>query len=280
MKTRAFQLFLLVGFVTCQISVFGIQQVRNKPLSIKDAAEKRLIDYRLSGTDGSHYGDCMAIVFHNNTDSAFVLQILPGTQLVPVQHQYQTMIVTKSASFNLPANGVKSYNIFAMCGEYYDAPPDAHTIYIVDNMAKKDVVKLAQHIEFNAKQNYKGQYAMWSVTDQITNKDLEKYGATSIDINDVLRMTNEIDVPVKLTPIKVDEKEKVVESKKKSVYKREQAKVIYKNLNQSAPKVKPKEKNPSLIDKYGFGGLGVLTVLSGMAYLALRQKKKNKQRKV
>ncbi len=242
-------------------------------LSIKDAAAKGLIDYRLSGTDGSHYGDCMGIVLQNNTDSDLVLHVEAGTQLVPADKAYQVMIVTKSDRFELPALGIKTSAIYAMCGEYYKEPPAMNSIYAVADMARETVVNMAKYIELSAKQNYKGQYAMWACTDQIGNEELEKYGATAMDINDVLVMAKEAKVPVKLSPVALPKDEKykdsvVIETPTAQTIVLEDSLVISPEFNAPAEE--------TALDKYGLPFLGGVVLLSGgLAYAIRRKRKKN-----
>lgn len=249
------------------LSSLSVNATKQK-LSLKEAAEKGFIDYRLSGTDGSHYGDCMGLLLESNSDSDLVLDVAAGTELVPVNHKYQTMIVTRNDEFQLPANGIKSYNIYAMCGEYYDEPPIATTIYGIGEISqKKNVAKMARYIDFSAKQNYKGQYAIWAVADQITNKDLKKYGATNIDINDVLDMTDEVNIPVKLTRT-IIKKEKI-EKKVKTLTKKISSEVkIVKP--QKPEKIIEETAGQTALRKYGYHVIGGIVLMSAILGIAIR----------
>ncbi len=268
--------FKNILFFTCVLLIQPLSAIQETSIkqkfSIKEASKNGLINYRLSGTDGSHYSDCMGLVLQSNTDSALVLDIKAGTELIPHNHKFQTMIVTRDDEFLLPGKAIKSYTMYAMCGEFYDEPPIATTIYNIGDISqKKDVAKLARYIDYSAKQNYKGQYAMWSVTDQISNKDLKKYGATNIDINDVLDMTKEAKIPVKL-----------VYTKSKKEVKKKKVKALVKSVVEEVKTIKPpkpeqiieENKDDTALRRYGYQVIAGILLVSGVLAFAIRRKKK------
>ena len=191
---------------------FGQDQENRKPsiLPISEAIEKGLLELKISGAsdprifhevvdkDGVHYGKCMSIILKSNIDSLILLKIQCGTELIPFDTTFQTMIVTKTVELPLYPNQTYATRFYAMCGQINDAPPYIESTYKVGELADSNAVKLAKYFENNFIQNMIGQHALWAYTDEADLKELEKYGADSVTIALTTNILNDISIKTTL----------------------------------------------------------------------------------
>lgn len=184
-----------IAFITIHLS-YG-QMVENKKppvIPINEAITKEFLEVKISGAsdpryfhevvdrDGVHFGKCMAIILKSNIDSLILLRIDCGTQLIPLDTTFQTMIVTRTVELPLYPNQAYATRFYAMCGQINDDPPHIESNYIFGELADSNTVKLAHFFEKNYIQNMIGQHALWAYTDQADINELEKYGADSLTI--------------------------------------------------------------------------------------------------
>jgi len=252
-------LLTVIAVMTTLLS-FGQEQQNKKPtvLPIIEAIEKGLLELKISGAsdprifhevvdgDGVHFGKCMAIILKSNIDSFILLKIDCGTELIPFDSTFQTMIVTKTVELPLYPNRTYSTRFYAMCGQIHDASPYIESTYTVGELSDSNTVKLAQYFEKNFIQNMIGQHALWAYTDEADLKELKKYGADSLTISLTKNILNDLSIKTTLNTEK--QKEKV--------------------LHDNTIKV-------SKILIYGTGGL-VLILLTTTIYLLFRRRKSDK----
>ena len=191
----------------------GQKQQNRKPtvLSINEAIEKGIVELRITGAsdprifhelidrDGIHFGKCMTIILKSNIDSLVLLRIDCGTELIPFDTIFQTMIVTKTVELPIYPEQTYATRIYAMCGQIHDDPPYIETAYVVGKLADSSTVKLAQYFEKNFIQNMIGQHALWAYTDEANFKELEIYGADSLSIYKTKEILNSLALETKLT---------------------------------------------------------------------------------
>jgi hypothetical protein len=249
--------FLTVIPVMTSLLSFGQQQENRKPsvLPINAAIEKGVLELKISGAsdprifdevvdrDGIHFGKCMAIILKSNIDSLILLKIDCGTELIPFDSTFQTMIVTKTVELPLYPDQTYATRFYAMCGQIHDAPPYIESTYKVGELADSNTVKLAKYFEKNFIQSMIGQHALWAYTDEAGLKELEKYGADSLTIALTKNILNDLSIKTTLN----------TEKKPEEV------------LPDNTIKV-------SKILIYGTGGL-VLILLSSTIYLLFRRRK-------
>jgi hypothetical protein len=106
---------LAIIMFTIAINSFGQAKVEQNPtvISIKDGLKMKMFEYKMTGVsdpeiyydvidrDGIHYGKCMSIILKSNIDSMVLLKLASGTELIPVDSTFQTMIVTKTVELPL-----------------------------------------------------------------------------------------------------------------------------------------------------------------------------------
>jgi hypothetical protein len=209
-KYTAIFLFILIG-----LNVKAQDSLNNrKPyeISIKEAIDKGMLDIRINGAydprsfydeidrNGVHYGKCMLINFKSKIDSTILLHLDCGTQLIPIDSNVQTMIVTQKVIFPLYPLYEFSSRFYAMCGQLHDAAPTIETTFRIGELADTGLVKLANYLSDNYMQNMPGQHAMWAYTDQANFNELIKYGADSLSIAKTKQILYDLNLETTLTP--------------------------------------------------------------------------------
>ena len=195
-KSEKLKFFLSVIAVSITLLSFGQEQPNKKQtvLPINEAIDKGLLELKIFGAsdpgifqevvdrDGVHFGKCMAIILKSKIDSLILLRIDCGTELIPFDTTFQTMIVTKTVELPLYPDETYATRFYAMCGQIHFAPPFIGSTYRVGELSDNNTVMLAKYFEENYIQNMIGQHALWAYTDEADFKELEKYGADSLTI--------------------------------------------------------------------------------------------------
>jgi hypothetical protein len=207
---------LTVMTVIAASAAMGQISTNKKPtvISIHEAIEKNMLELKINGLyepfrfeeiidkNGMHYGKCMALYSKSNIDSFVLIKLDCGTELIPTDTLFQTMIVTKSVEFPLYPYETFNTLIYAMCGELHDNPPFVKSSYKIGALADSNTVKLAQYFEKRYIQNMIGQHALWAYTDKASFKELEKYGADSASIALTASILEELAIETPITPKK------------------------------------------------------------------------------
>jgi hypothetical protein len=211
-QTQKLKIILTVVAVITTLLSFGQDQQNKKPtvLPINEAIEKGLLELKISGAedprifhevvdrDGVHFGKCMAIILKSNIDSLILLKIECGTELIPFDSSFQTMIVTKTVELPLYPDQSYATRFYAMCGQIHDGAPYIESTYKVGELSDSNTVKLAKYFEKHFIQNMIGQHALWAYTDEADLKELEKYGADSLTIDLTKNILNELSLKTTL----------------------------------------------------------------------------------
>lgn len=175
---------------------FSFSKKNSNPnrISLKKAIEKGYVTILLRGVydgqfyedivdkDGLHFGKCMGIVLQSTTENDYILLLKAGTQLIPDDSTFQTMIVTKTIEFPLFKGSYYATKFYAMCGQFHDEAPFINSTYKVAGLAENNIVRLATYFDKNYIQNIIGQHALWAYTDNTNVKELFQYGADSASI--------------------------------------------------------------------------------------------------
>jgi hypothetical protein len=140
----------------------------------------------------------MAIILKSNIDSLILLKIECGTELIPFDSSFQTMIVTKTVELPLYPDQSYATRFYAMCGQIHDGAPYIESTYKVGELSDSNTVKLAKYFEKHFIQNMIGQHALWAYTDEADLKELEKYGADSLSIDLTKNILNELSLKTTL----------------------------------------------------------------------------------
>ncbi len=214
MKGQILIISTLISLALSISNLFGQEKKERKKtteLSINEAIDKGILEARISGAtdpsifkdvvdrDGVHYGKCMAIILRSNIDTLVLLRIESGTELIPFDTTFQTMIVTKSVKFPLYPNSRYITRFYAMCGQLHHAPPYVKSLYHIGDLVDSSIVKLAQYFDKHYIQNMIGQHALWAYTDEADFNELKKYGADSLTIELTKNILKNIEIQTKLT---------------------------------------------------------------------------------
>jgi len=210
-KTIALGLCILTN-VNLNAQKDSLKNLKPTELSMKDAIDKGLLEVQIMGVydpsyyyeiingDGIHFGKCMGIYLNSKIDSTVMLRLDCGTQLIPNDSLYQTMIVTHKVIFALYPNSHYTTKFYAMCGQLHDKAPNYKTPYSIGELSDSGTVKLAQYLSDNYIQSMIGQHAVWAFTDQANFEELKKYGADSISIAKTKEILRNVNLETKLTP--------------------------------------------------------------------------------
>lgn len=221
-KFKFIYLITIIVFMNSLLT-FGQEEQNKKTIvyPINEAIDKGFLELKINGVydprifheiidrDGVHFGKCMGIILKSNIDSLVLLKIDCGTELIPNDTTFQTMIVTKSVELPLYPNQTYATRFYAMCGQIHDDPPYIESTYKVGELSDSNTVKLAQYFEKNFIQNMIGQHALWAYTDEADYKELEKYGADSLTIALTQNILNDLSIKTTLNA-KKQKKEEVI----------------------------------------------------------------------
>lgn len=208
-------LFLFLGVLCNAFAQDSLETKKPAVIPINEAIDKGMLELKITGAsdprmfyevidqEGVYYGKCMIVILKSKIDSTVVLKLDCGTLLVPADDSVQTMIVTHDAEFALYPNTTYATHFYAMCTQFHDGIPMVETPFRIGETANSNLVKLTKYIEKSLMQNMVGQHAVWAVTDQVTFKDLEKYGADSISIELTKGILDSVNINTKLNPIEI-----------------------------------------------------------------------------
>jgi LPXTG-motif cell wall-anchored protein len=213
-------LFFLFLFLNFNSIASNDESTKQRTIALKDALQKNMLDLQISGLaepnlffdfldyDGIHYGKCMAAVLRSKVDSIVYLKLDCGTQLIPIDSAYQTMIVTKTIVFPLKPKDSYVTRFYAMCGQMNDAAPNVQSIYEVGTIADSAIQKLSNYFSLNYIQNMVGQHALWAYTDNASLDDLLVHGGNDYSIELVKNILNKLSIFTSLNPKPLEEKVK------------------------------------------------------------------------
>ena len=109
MTRQIFKIFTLGLFILTTFNLKGQDTLNNRTpteISISEAIDNGMLELKISGAydpetfdevvdkDGVHYGKCMAISLKSKIDSAILLSLDSGTQLITFITTIQTMVNT------------------------------------------------------------------------------------------------------------------------------------------------------------------------------------------
>jgi len=203
--------------MTHHILLFGLLLLSNllsgqSTVFIQDAADKKIIEYRITGSwsssdeseyidaDGMHYGKCMTMDLKSKVDSTIWIDIRNGLMLMCEDTLTQDMIITQPVYVELQPGKSKTIQLYAMCAEIHDGVPHRQTAYRIGTMADSNLVAITHAIDAMFMQNIVGQSAVWAYTDNATEQDIRKYGATNASIELTIQVLNSAGVSTLLNP--------------------------------------------------------------------------------
>ena len=217
-KKTSTKIRLIITVIAVMTTVFSFGQSKNEKkitvIPLQEAIEKKMLELKIFGAydpeifhevidrDGAHFGKCMAIALKSNIDSLVLLKMESGTELLPFDTLFQTMIVTKSVELPLYPGREYTTHFYAMCGQLHDAPPYLEATYQLGALSDSNTVKLAQYFDKNYIQGMIGQHALWAYTDKADFKELTNYGADSLSIALTAAILNDLSIETKLNPKK------------------------------------------------------------------------------
>lgn len=198
----------IITLIVSLCSLIGYGQT----ITIEEAIKQNRVDYTITGSwdyndskefldaDGQYFGKCMTITIRNKNNDTLQLAIENGLLLMCEDTTVQDMLITKPAYVYLHPRQKKSFQLYAMCSEIHDAMPGKRKKYRVGKKAKEELVRITQVIDEMFMQNVVGQGAVWAYTDNASEKDLRKYGATDRSLEITIEILNSANVHTSINP--------------------------------------------------------------------------------
>ena len=116
---------------------------------------------------GGHTGKCVAVHFERLTDKTIKVKIPAGHVFEPTDSTQQNIVVLKSEELVLDVKK-KFIKVYGACAQSHDASPSANAMFNLGQLAKGNLLKMAQFISdkklFNEAD---AQYAVWCMTDSL-----------------------------------------------------------------------------------------------------------------
>lgn len=239
--------------------------------NVIEAVEKKAIECKINGSwdsnskqenvdpDGQYFGKCMTIKIQSKSPDTILIYIPNGLMLMSDDTTTQDMIVTKYCYATIAPRKSTSLEIYAMCSEIHDFIPNKEVNYRIGQMADTKLVAITDAINDMFMHNIVGQGAVWAYTDQATEEDLMRYGATESSLEMTVAVLNRAGVITQLNPPRP-----VNTLKKDPVF-------IANNL----PTHVKEDKNVITLHAYlVYGGAALILILLGStAFLILRKSK-------
>lgn len=203
----------IITLIASLYSLIGYGQT----ITIEEAIKQNRVDYTITGSwdyndpkefldaNGQYFGKCMTISIRNKDNDTLPLAIENGLLLMCEDTTVQDMLVTKPIYVYLYPRQRKSFQLYAMCSEIHDAMPGKQKKYRVGKKAKKELVRIAQVIDEMFMHNVVGQGAVWAYTDNASEEDLRKYGASDRSLEITIEILNRANVLTSINPEKIEE---------------------------------------------------------------------------
>ena len=203
----------IIALIVTLHSIIGYGQT----IAIEEAVKQNRIDYTIAGSwdyndpkefldaDGQYFGKCMTITIRNKNNDTLSLAIENGLLLMCDDTTVQDMLITKPIYVYLYPRQRKSFQLYAMCSEIHDAMPGRQKKYRVGKKAKKELVRISKVIDDMLMHNVAGQGAVWAYTDNASESDLRKYGATDKTLEITIEILNRANVHTAINPEIIEE---------------------------------------------------------------------------
>jgi hypothetical protein len=167
----------------------------NDTYSIQDAVNNGYIKAEITGMyDGDEevfdlknglevfYGLCIKVSLTSFVDNDLDIIVPSGLMLEATDEEVEDKIITKTHTINMESLASNETEIFAMSIDMYKNIPVLSTTYTMGEMASGDILKVANYIDEHRQQTAVGQAAIWMISDNATDEELESIGATSSGI--------------------------------------------------------------------------------------------------
>lgn len=156
-----------------------------------------LVSVEIRGSAG-YYGDCIEIEVEQKTATDVTINVEMLTKLIPLDSDYQMMIISKSQTISLTYQGhIQTVSVYGFCAQMHKTMPTASITFTVSSTlysTSSNVGKVLAYLQTNTSYLSKsaGQCAIWACTDGPTEVDIGHYGFEDvrIDANAILAESN------------------------------------------------------------------------------------------
>jgi len=182
------------NLIACLIILINADLAHARYILVQDAAGQGLIECVSTGRwnrnstevyndpNGQYFGKCMTMTLKSRADSTLLLSIPAGLMLLCEDTTTQDMIITREWYIQINPGEKKTLQLYAMCSEIHDNMPHKDLTFRIGEMADRNLVSIVTTIEAMFMQNIVGQDAVWAYTDNATEHDVRRYGATDASL--------------------------------------------------------------------------------------------------
>ena len=147
---------------------------------LQDAMEQRQILATFSGSTGStHYLKPLSASIRNLKNQQISIVIPAGYHFKSEDSTVQDIITTQEELLVLKPKEVLDVNISGMCIQHYNGAPNGEDVFKLAGFANPKLKKLALFLDEKNIQDFKGQQAMWVVSDGEELRYIVGIGSTS-----------------------------------------------------------------------------------------------------
>ena len=148
--------------------------LQSSAVNLKDALAGKMISVSVTGSNydslpaslrKQDFHPEMEMTVSNLTSQPLSLELDPGYMLEATEHGYQAMLLTQAVAVNLGPNKRQRNYLFAMCTQLHNSGPNSSLHYHVAELARPDLLKMAQFIAARDYQSFTAQEAVWSLSD-------------------------------------------------------------------------------------------------------------------
>ncbi len=137
------------------------------------AVKEKIISYVANGNSKStHFLKPLILKLQNLLNTSKTVKIENGQTFIAGDSAYQNLVVTKEMIVTIPANSVKTVELYAMCIEHHDSAPTDNVIYKEGKMAGPSLKGLTIIIEKKRYFDQIAQEAVWCIVNDNPIEDI------------------------------------------------------------------------------------------------------------
>ena len=165
------------------LSVFATHSLQSQQrLTLPEALAQNIVQISVHGS-GGFQGECLQMAVKNLQSQIVSLEIPAGYIFSSEDTAVQDLMVTSSATLALEARSTKRTHLYTMCTQSSNVGPKKGEKFLAGNMAKGDLLTLAQKISDKGYQNSTAQSAVWTIANQEPVRHI--YGEDTTMVRDI-----------------------------------------------------------------------------------------------
>lgn len=175
---------------------FGIT-AQQKTINLQQAIQSEMVHYKARGNESSaHYHQPILLELENRTNTPLSIRIENGLKFHSNSDDIQDLILTQEELLVLESGETKVIPLNAMCIQKNFSAANAEETYKLGERATGNMLALCKEIEKKGYQDTLGQYAIWTLTDDMGLNSIIGYeGEKAFELKDFMASLLGIEVP-------------------------------------------------------------------------------------